>query len=58
MMMVLSSGLAVLFNLTGLWLAYTYNLTSGATIILVAAAGFFLSMGMDVLLKKKQVDIP
>ncbi|MDA8403921.1 MAG: metal ABC transporter permease [Desulfobacteraceae bacterium] len=57
-MMALSTMLAILFNLTGLWLAYTFNLTSGATIILVAAAGFFLSMGMDAFLKKKQTDIP
>jgi len=42
-MMVLSSILSGLFTLTGLWLSYLFNLTSGATIILVAAAGFFMS---------------
>lgn len=42
-MMVLSSILSCLFTITGLWLSYLFNLTSGATIILVAAAGFFTS---------------
>jgi len=39
-MMVLSSALSCAFTLSGLWLSYLWNLTSGATIILVAAAGF------------------
>ncbi|MDA3894730.1 MAG: metal ABC transporter permease [Desulfobacteraceae bacterium] len=51
-MMVFSTLLAILFNLSGLWLAYTYNLTSGATIILVAAAAFFISMIIDLALSK------
>jgi zinc transport system permease protein len=42
-MMVVSSALSCLFTLTGLWLSYQLNLTSGATIILVAAAGFVLA---------------
>lgn len=42
-MMILSSLLSVLFTVTGLWLAYAYNLTSGASIILVAGLGFLLS---------------
>ena len=42
-MMVVSSALSCLFTLTGLWLSYLLNLTSGATIILVAAGGFVLS---------------
>jgi len=46
-MMVLSVILSVIFNMTGLWMSYTYDLTSGATIIMVAAAGFFLSLGAD-----------
>ena len=53
-MMMFSTLLAILFNLSGLWLAYTYNLTSGATIILVAAAVFFISMIIDLILNKKQ----
>ncbi len=46
MMMVLSVLFSLIFNLTGLWISYSYDLTSGATIIMVAAAGFFLSLGV------------
>jgi len=42
-MMVLSSLLGILFTIVGLWLSYSYDFTSGATIILVAGAGFFLT---------------
>ncbi len=48
-MMALSVILSVIFNMSGLWLAYTYDLTSGATIIMVAAAGFFVSMGITAI---------
>jgi len=43
-MMVISGLIATLFTLVGLWFSYTYNLTSGASIILVSAAslGLFL----------------
>ena len=43
-MMFLSGLIATLFTLVGLWFSYTYNLTSGASIILVSAAslGAFL----------------
>jgi zinc transport system permease protein len=44
-MMVLSSVLSCAFTLTGLWLSYLWNLTSGATIIMVAAAGFLAAVG-------------
>ena len=42
-MMAVSSVLSALFTLIGLWLSYLLNLTSGATIILVAAAGFIIA---------------
>jgi zinc transport system permease protein len=42
-MMAVSSALSALFTLTGLWLSYLLNLTSGATIILVAAGGFLIA---------------
>jgi zinc transport system permease protein len=42
-MMVFSGILSALFTFSGLWLSYTYNLTSGASISLVAALGFFLT---------------
>lgn len=47
MMMVLSVLLSVIFNMTGLWASYHLDLTSGATIIMVAATGFFISLGVD-----------
>ena len=46
-MMVGSSVLGALFTLIGLWLSYSYNLTSGATVILVAGVGFFLSLLLE-----------
>ncbi|MBP8645418.1 MAG: metal ABC transporter permease [Syntrophobacteraceae bacterium] len=46
-MMVFSILLSCLFTLMGLWISYTYNLTSGATIIMVAAVCFFLALLVD-----------
>ena len=43
-MMVVSVFLNCLFSLVGLWFSYTLNLTSGATIIMVAAVFFFASV--------------
>jgi zinc transport system permease protein len=43
-MMLLSSALSCAFTLIGLCLSYLWNLTSGATIIMVAAAGFFAAL--------------
>ena len=42
-MMVLATLLAAAFTLSGLALSYVFNLSSGATIILVAGAAFFAS---------------
>jgi zinc transport system permease protein len=42
-MMAVASLLGIIFTTTGLWLSYSLNLTSGATIILVAGAAYFLS---------------
>jgi zinc transport system permease protein len=42
-MMAVSSVLSALFTLIGLWLSYLLNLTSGATIILVATGGFLMA---------------
>lgn len=36
-MMILSGALATLFTLTGLWISYLYDLTSGASIIIISA---------------------
>jgi len=46
-MMVGSSLLGAVFTFIGLWLAYRYNLTSGASIILVAGVGFLISLVAD-----------
>ncbi len=43
-MMVVSALLSCLFTVAGLWLSYQLNLTSGATIIMTAAAGFFAAL--------------
>jgi zinc transport system permease protein len=48
-MMIVASCLGILFTVTGLWLSYLYNFTSGATIILVGGAGFFLSLCLDAI---------
>jgi zinc transport system permease protein len=48
-MMALSSLLGVLFTMAGLWFSYHYNLSSGATIIMVAGLAFFISLGIDAL---------
>ncbi|MEW6665522.1 MAG: metal ABC transporter permease [Thermodesulfobacteriota bacterium] len=53
-MMVLSSLLGAFFTLAGLWFSYAYNLTSGATIIMVAGAGFFLSLGVESLKARRK----
>jgi len=57
-MMVLSSILSCLFTSTGLWLSYLFNLTSGATIIMVAAAGFFMSVLWERLKPRRSADPP
>ena len=41
-----------MFTVTGLWFSYAFNLTSGATIIMVAAVGFFISLVVDRIIPK------
>ena len=48
-MMFISGTIAALFTLVGLWLSYSYDLTSGASIIIVSA----LSLGVFLLVSKK-----
>lgn len=48
-MMIVSSGLGMLFISGGLWASYSYDLTSGAAIIFVAGIVFFLSLLIDKL---------
>ncbi|PIP36494.1 MAG: hypothetical protein COS92_08670 [Desulfobacterales bacterium CG07_land_8_20_14_0_80_52_14] len=53
-MMLLSVCLSVLFMTAGLYLSFSFNLTSGAAIILTAAVGFFISMGLKTFLKGRK----
>ena len=46
-MMLFSCLLSSIFTLTGLWLSYTLNLTSGASIIMVAGIGFLISLVIE-----------
>lgn len=43
-MMIGACCLGILFSVAGLWVSYTFDLTSGAAIILVAGFFFFLSL--------------
>ena len=43
-MMAAAFILSLIFSVAGLWLAVFFNLTAGAMIILVAAAGYALSL--------------
>lgn len=53
-MMVLSSILGAFFTVTGLWLSYRYNLTSGASIIMVAGIVFLLALAGGEIHKRVQ----
>jgi len=51
-MMIVSGFIASFFTIVGLWLSYTYNLTSGASIILVSAVSLIIFM-IGVKIKSK-----
>jgi len=55
-MMVGSSLLGGVFTLVGLWLSYRYDLTSGATIILVAGGGFFISLLIEKVTGRRRIE--
>ena len=50
-MMAIASLLGMVFTTTGLWLSYSLNLTSGATIILVAGIAYALSFSFGRVIK-------
>jgi len=50
-MMILSGIIATFFTLMGLWFSYTYDLTSGASIIIVSA----VSLGLFLLLSSRKI---
>jgi len=45
-MMALASGLGVIFAVSGLWLSYYLNLTSGATIIVLGGIGYVVALAI------------
>jgi len=45
-MMLIAIILGMLFTVTGLWFSYAWNLTSGASIILVSGIAYLLSLGL------------
>ncbi len=60
-MMVASSLLGAVFTVTGMWMSYYYNLTSGASIIMVSGVAFLLSLIPDLtraLVKNGRANIP
>lgn len=44
--MVVASGLGMCFTTLGLWFSYSFDLTSGATIILLCGVGYLLSLSL------------
>jgi zinc transport system permease protein len=48
-MMAASTVLSVLFTVSGLWISYAYNLTSGAAIIMTGGVAFFASIVIEKL---------
>ena len=54
-MMICAVLLNLLFTTTGLWLSFYFNLTSGASIIMVAAVCFFISILAEHLKPKSSV---
>jgi len=51
-MIVLASILGVTFTVTGLWLSYFLNLTSGATIILVSGTAYLVSLAVKPVIRR------
>ncbi len=57
-MMLAATLWSLVFCLSGLWLAYRFDLTSGAAIIAAAVVGFSLMMGRDMLLERFGKETP
>ena len=54
--MAISGVLSAVFTFTGLWLSYAANLTTGAAIILVAGACFFVVIGFEKLRQSRKAN--
>jgi zinc transport system permease protein len=48
-MILIATILGIIFNIIGLWLSYSFNLTSGATIILISGVFYLGSLGFKQL---------
>jgi len=51
-MMLWASVLGIVFTVTGLWLSYFFNLTSGATIIIISGIAYLISIVLKALLSQ------
>ena len=54
-MMIIAALISCAFTMIGLWLSYILNLTSGATIIMVAGIGFFIALFLERLKPSKEI---
>jgi len=54
-MMLISGLVATLFTLAGLWFSYTYNLSSGASIILLSASGLGIFLLLNNFFKGNRI---
>jgi zinc transport system permease protein len=57
-MMIWASVLSALFSVGGLFLAYRFNLTAGAAIILSSGVGFFLSLIVERFVNRSSAAMP
>ncbi|MFO7715835.1 metal ABC transporter permease [Desulfosarcina sp.] len=57
-MMIGSSVLGVVFTIAGLWLSYAFDLTSGASVIMVAGLFFFLNLLVEPLISGRRNSSP
>jgi zinc transport system permease protein len=57
-MMILAALLGTLFTLMGLWVSYRFNLTCGATIIMISVGAFFLSQATDLVRRRRGREAP
>ncbi len=51
-MMVLSCLLGIFFTISGLWISYYFNISPGASIILMSGSGFFISYFLRIFEKR------
>lgn len=52
-----ASALGIVYCLAGLYVSYTFNIASGATIIIVSAAGYFIAYFISALSAKRKMKV-